>query len=733
MTRGRAYLRSLGPAVALLALASPVYCQFTISPPSGPLLDGVVNQSYSVQLSINDNGLPTVWSKASGQLPPPLNLSLAGNITGTPTTVGTYNFTVQAAVSVPGLGQVNFLQAYSIRISGLLQITTTSLPQGTVGVPYSAGFSATGGVPPYNWFPCSGISTFSMGLGSHVQARRAGVGPGRVRPAATGIGSLPPGVSLSCSGQLSGTPSVAGTYSFVESVSDSSSTDPQSAGPQTFTILVNPAVPLAITNTSPLPGGMVGTRYSLSLLAHGGNPPYQWAVTDGNLPPGITLASNGSMTGAPTQGGTYKFTVTVTDESGNTATGTFALVVGTGFSITTPSPLTPGAVGVAYSAQINVTPTTPPYSFSITSGSLPPGLSLSTSGALSGTPATAGTYTFTITATDGAGNTAGQSYTLVVGAPPITISPASLPAGMVGTAYSQQLTATGGAVGYTFALGTGALPGGLTLSSAGLLSGTPTAAGTFSFEVSVTDSKQVTVTQPYQLTINTPPLPTPSVTGVGSTAPPDEQPVIGVELAQTYPTDLTGTITLTFAPAAGGVDDPAIQFSTGGRTVNFTIPKGQTTAVFPTATISLGTGTVAGTITLTLDFKAGTQDVTPQPAPTQVITIAPQAPVITSVTASTTSGGIEVDVTGFSNTRDMTSAAFTFQAASGFFTTPTITITASQLFSTWYSNTVSAQYGSQFTFAQQFNVTGSPSGITSVSVTLTNSVGTSTAMSASVP
>jgi hypothetical protein len=439
------------------------------------------------------------------------------------------------------------------------------------------------------------------------------------------------------------------------------------------------------------------------------------------------------MTGSPTQGGTYQFTVTVTDESGNTATGTFALVVGTGFSITTPSPLTPGAVGVAYSAQINVTPTTPPYSFSISSGALPVGLSLSMSGALSGTPTTANTYTFTITATDGAGNTASQSYTLVIGAPPITISPATLPAGTVGTPYSQKLTATGGAGGYAFALGAGALPGGLTLSSSGLLSGTPTAAGAFNFEVSVTDSKQVTVTQPFQLIIN-PPLPTPSITGVGSTAPPDEQPVIGVELAQTYPTDLTGTMTLTFAPAAGGVDDPAIQFSTGGRTVNFTIPNGQTTAVFPTATISLGTGTVAGTITLTLQFEADGQDVTPQPAPTQVITIAAQAPVITNVTASTTSGGIEVDVTGFSNTRDMTSATFTFQAAAGTtLTSPTVTITVNQLFSTWYSNAGSAQYGSQFTFAQPFNITGNASGVTSVSVTLTNSIGTSTAMSASVP
>jgi len=749
VTRGRTSLRLLRPAAVLLALASPVYCQLTIFPATLP--DGTVNQSYppadtSSVISTNGNDAgPTTWAITSGQLPPGLSLTPNGPdsaaFTGTPTAAGTYNFTVQATDhSVATELLTSPPESFSIRISAVVQITTTSLPQGTVGVSYSAALSATGGVPPYTWTPCAGISAFSTGVASHGQARRAGVGPGRLRPAATGIGSLPPGVSLSCSGQLSGTPTVAGTYSFVETVSDSSSTDPQSAGPQTFTIVVNPAVPLAITNTSPLPGGTVGTKYSLALLAHGGNPPYQWAVTGGTLPPGITLASNGSMTGVPTQGGTYNFTVTVTDESENTATGTFALVIGAVFSITTPSPLTPGAVGVAYSAQINVTPTTPPYSFNVSSGALPPGLSLSASPSpnpevtLSGTPTTASTYTFTIVATDSVGDTASQSYTLVIGVAPITISPATLSDGTVGTAYSQQLTATGGAGGYTFGLGTGALPGGLTLSSSGLLSGTPTATGTFSFTVSVTDSKQVTVTQPYKLTINAAPLPTPTVTGVGSTAPPDEQPVISVELAQTYPTDLTGTMTLTFAPAAGGVDDPAIQFSTGGRTVNFTIPNGQTTAVFPAATISLGTGTVAGTITLTLQFEADGQNVTPQPAPTQVITIAPQAPVITNVVASTTSGGIEVDVTGFSNTRDMTSATFTFQAAAGTtLTSPTVTITVNQLFSTWYSNAASAQYGSQFTFAQPFNISGNASGITSVSVTLTNSIGTSTAMSASVP
>src|SRR5262249_39886405 len=163
-----------------------------------------------------------------------------------------------------------------------------------------------------------------------------------------------------------------------------------------------------------------------------------------------------------------------------------------------------------------------------------------------------------------------------------------------------------------------------------------------------------------------------------------------------------------------------------GRSVTFTIPFGQTTAVFPAASLSLGTGTVAGTITLTLHFEADGEDVTPQPAPKQVITIAAQAPVISKVTASTTSGGMEVDVTGFSNTREVGSATFTFQSTSGATLQGSqVTMAVDQIFATWFNDAASTQYGSQFTFAQPFTIGGSPSGITGVSVTLTNRQGTS--------
>jgi hypothetical protein len=528
---------------------------------------------------------------------------------------------------------------------------------------------------------------------------------------------------------------VAGSFPFQVTVFDSSFTDPQTAT-ATLTLTVNP--PPTITTPTTLPAGAVGVQYSTPLRAQGGTVPYTWTLTTGALPPGLIFGSGGSLTGVPVTAGQYNFGVAVTDVNGVSATANFLVGISASFAITTASPLAPGAVGTVYSAQINATPTTSPYTWNVVAGALPAGLALSPStsaptGIINGTPTAAGSFSFTIQAGDGSGHTAAQAYALTIAAPPIRITPASLPGGTVGTAYSQTVTATGGTPPYTFGIASGSLPAGIALSSTGTLSGTPTDAGTFPISVSVTDTNQVTVTQSYQLTINPAAVPAPTITGVGDTAPPAEQPAISVELANSYPLPLTGTMTLTFAPAAGNEDDPAIQFSTGGRTVNFTIAAGQTTAVFPSETFSLATGTVAGTITLTLDFQADGQDVTPTPAPTRVVTIPAQAPVIAAVMASTSSSGISVAVTGFSNTRDMTSAAFQFQAAAG--TTldgSQSTIDVSQIFATWYSDSTSVQYGSQFTFTQPFTISGGASGITSVSVTLTNKQGTSSAMSATV-
>jgi len=161
-----------------------------------------------------------------------------------------------------------------------------------------------------------------------------------------------------------------------------------------------------------------------------------------------------------------------------------------------PSTLPSGAVGAAYSQTITASGGTAPYTFTVTSGALPTGLTLSSSGTLSGTPTAAGSFTFTVLATDAAGCFGSQIYTIVINplgfvCPPITLSPATLPAAPAATPYSQTITASPAAT-YTFSVTSGALPPGLSLASSGpstaLLSGTPTTAGSFTFTITATDT-----------------------------------------------------------------------------------------------------------------------------------------------------------------------------------------------------------------------------------------------------
>ncbi|HEY1985564.1 MAG TPA: Ig-like domain repeat protein [Terracidiphilus sp.] len=212
---------------------------------------------------------------------------------------------------------------------------------------------------------------------------------------------------------------------------------------------------------------------------------------------------------------------------------------------------------------------------------------------------------------------------------------------------------------------------------------------------------------------------------VEGTATSGAQPTITITLNSPYPSDLAGTLTLSFTPAsASGVDDPAVQFATGGRTMNFTIPGGSTTA----PQVALQTGTVAGTITVTLTLTAGGVNVTPQGLAPITLVIAPEAPVITSVTFSNNSSGlIVVTVSGFSNTRDVTQANFVFTGtgAGSLGTSSKVDVQATTLFAPWYSAAASDQYGSEFTYTQNFQLSKPDTSITGVTVTLSNSIGIS--------
>ena len=140
---------------------------------------------------------------------------------------------------------------------------------------------------------------------------------------------------------------------------------------------------------------------------------------------------------------------------------------------------------------------------------MPSGLALGSNGTLSGTATSAGAFDFTVTATDRFGQSASRAYTLVVAVPTLALTPATLPAGIAGTAYSQALTIAGGIAPYTVTQ-TGTLPSGLVFDPATrTFSGTPTRSGTFNISVTVTDSTggtAATVTNAYTLTIAVPAL-----------------------------------------------------------------------------------------------------------------------------------------------------------------------------------------------------------------------------------
>jgi len=163
-----------------------------------------------------------------------------------------------------------------------------------------------------------------------------------------------------------------------------------------------------------------------------------------------------------------------------------------------PATLPNGTVGTAYNQTLMASGGTAPYTFAQTAGTLPPGLTLSPDGVLSGTPPAAGPFNFTVTATDANGCTGSQAYAMTVN---LLLSPATLPSGIVGTAYNQMLTASGGTAPYTFAKTAGTLPPGLTLDPNGQLHGTPTAAGTFNFTITATDANGNTGSQTYTLKI----------------------------------------------------------------------------------------------------------------------------------------------------------------------------------------------------------------------------------------
>jgi hypothetical protein len=229
------------------------------------------------------------------------------------------------------------------------------------------------------------------------------------------LNALPPGLTISNTGVISGTPTLGGMYSIDFIMGDSSS--PQIIVYKTLTMNVAGGV-LSVTTTS-LSSGIVNAPYSTPLAAVGGAPPYTWSIASGSLPQGLSLnASTGIISGTPPATGTSSFTVQANDSATQSAQQalSISILAAAPLSITTGS-LPTAQVNQSYSTTLQLTGGTPGYTWSITSGSLPAGMQLmATTGQITGTPSATGQSSFTVKVTD-SGTTpqsATKSLTLTV-------------------------------------------------------------------------------------------------------------------------------------------------------------------------------------------------------------------------------------------------------------------------------------------------------------------------------
>lgn len=448
------------PATVSITVGNPT---ITITA-SGPLT-AQVGVAYSQTFTWNGGAQPFAGYNVDGL---PAGLAITGatansvTVSGTPTAAGSFTLNPSATDSSTGNGPFTTSAGFTLSVSA--PTLTLTPPAGTLsatyGSPYSQTFAAAGGTPSYTY-------TISAG-------------------------TLPAGLSLDAStGVLAGTPTGTGLYPFSVRATDSS-TGVGAPFARTQNYVMQVAAPAVAIAPGSLPGAQVGSAYSQALSASGGIAPYSYSITAGALPPGLNL-SGGTLGGTPTAGGTFNFTVTATDAHAQTGSQAYTLTVGAATIAIAPASLPNGGVAQAYSQSLSASGGTAGYSFAITAGALPPGLSLS-GGTLSGTPVAGGTFNFTVSATDsstGSGPyTGSRAYSVLIAAATVILPPTTLVSATVSNAYSASLNAaSGGIAPYSYAISSGALPPGLSLDAgSGAITGTPTAPGSFNFSVIATDS-----------------------------------------------------------------------------------------------------------------------------------------------------------------------------------------------------------------------------------------------------
>nr|MBZ4194465.1 Ig domain-containing protein [Candidatus Contendobacter sp.] len=441
---------AFGTAKYTLSVAVPAPNALKITFTGGA---GTVGQPYSA-VFLADGGVPPyVWSLLSGQLPPGLNLNPNGSVSGTPTLDGAFSFVVQVTDDKKRIGFAGF----TIVIGQRTPLTVTFSGQnGALNAPYSGVVSASGGTAPYRFSVLAG--------------------------------KLPPGLTLNSNGSMSGSPTEVGTFPFTVQASDSAATPATGTG--NFIIVVTEGK--LILTLNPLTGTL-NAPFNGLVRATGGTEPYTFTQPAGWLPPGLTLKSDGSIAGSPTQVGAFQFSVQAEDKNGATGTQNFMITITEGVLKVALS-ISEGTLNMPFNSLLTATGGTLPYTFKILTGTLPPGLTLNIlvgGGEITGTPTQVGSFPFVVQATDSSGATGTADFTITIGErKALVLTLVGSTTATLLQSYSAILQAVGGILPYKFEIvgGTGNLPPGLTLNAdTGVISGTPTKEGSYSFVAQVTD------------------------------------------------------------------------------------------------------------------------------------------------------------------------------------------------------------------------------------------------------
>ena len=438
------------------------------------LADASVGVPYSHSLTVFGGGV--TWSiPATTVMPPGITVSSAGVFSGTPTTPGTFGFTLTQT-----LGGASVNSNFTLRVSGIALATDPPiLPTATVGIPYPPyAFTATGGGPTKVWQ----------------------------------INGLPNGLTMSSAGVISGTPTGSGNFNLQLTINDGG-------------VSLNRRFLLPVVNTNPnvldiamagtaLVDAILGQITTYTLGASGGLPPYTWSLAPGStLPPGIvfvpgtanptgTFPGTTLLSGTPIAAGSYSFDLIVADTGGHTARRTFSLNVST---LGIVANLANATTGVAFTGRITAVGGASPYTItktpiSLTQDMLPPGLALSADGLITGTPTSTGTYRFFAHVEDSGGHTLSRQVQLQVfspsGAQVTSLNPNDLSVGHRVVQSPQIFSVPNPGASYNWSLVGGAFPPGVgltfdetTIGTTGEeIVGQPTAAGTFTYTLRATNT-----------------------------------------------------------------------------------------------------------------------------------------------------------------------------------------------------------------------------------------------------